>query len=129
MIALLLVVGEHLSRYRDVPLTSKMMRNVYIKVNNYICFTLSCELVGWPTIAKYQALEIFYRAHAGDVGGVVGEGEIVSWGVVQTKGEVHKPELTNKKFLHSDYLTSLSSYLKPTFLIGKFALRTNEREK
>ena len=37
-------------------------------------FRLSCELVEWLTIAKYQALEIFYRAHAGAVERMVGEG-------------------------------------------------------
>ena len=65
------------------------------------------------TIAKSQALEIVYRAHAGDVEGAVGEGESVSWGGARTKVEVHKRKLTNKMFLHSDFLTSLSSSLTP----------------
>ena len=64
-------------------------------------FRLSCELVGgltilgFPvnlsaTIAKYQALEIVYRAHAGAAEGAVDEGESVSWGGAWKKGEVHK---------------------------------------
>ena len=67
------------------------------------------------TIAKYQALEIVYSAHAGAVEGAVGEGESVSRGGAQTKGEVHKHELSNKMFLYSDLLTSLSSSLTPLF--------------
>ena len=39
-----------------------------------------------------------------------------SWGGAQTKGEVHKREFTNKMFLHSDFLTSLTSSLTPLFL-------------
>ena len=53
-------------------------------------FRLSCELVGWLTISKYQGLEIFYCSHVGAVKGVVGEGKSVSWGGALTKGEVHK---------------------------------------
>ena len=67
------------------------------------------------TIAKSQALEIVYRAHAGAVEGAVGEGRSVSWGGARTKGEVHKHEITNKMFLHSIFLTSLSSSLTPLF--------------
>ena len=63
-----------------------MVRNVNVNINSDLRFTLSCELVGWPTIAKYQALEIVYRAHARDVEGVVGEVKIVSWGDAQNKG-------------------------------------------
>ena len=100
--------------------------NVNINVNNDLCFTLSCELVQWPTIFKSQALGIFYRAHARAVEGVVGEGKSFSWGGAQTKGEVHKCKLTNKIFLHSDLLTSLSSSRTPLFYtIIKLALRTN----
>ena len=78
-------------------------------------------------IAKSQELKIVYRIHAGAVEGVVGEGESVSWGGARTKGEVHKRELTNKMFLHSDLLTSLSSSLTPLFFtIRKLALQTNE---
>ena len=61
-------------------------------------------------------LEIVYRAHAGAFEGVVGEGKSVSWGVAQTKGEVHKRKLANKMLLHSDLLTSLFSSLTPLFL-------------
>ena len=53
-------------------------------------FRLSCELVGWLTIAKSQALEIFFRSHTGAVKGVVGESKSVNWGVSWTKGEMHK---------------------------------------
>ena len=60
------------------------------------------------------------------VEGVVREVKSVSWGGAQTKGEVHKRELTKNMFLHSDLLTSLSSSLKPLFFtIIKLALRTN----
>ena len=69
-------------------------------------FRLSCELVGWLTIFKYQALEIAYYAHAGVIKGVVGEGKSVSWGSARTKGEVHKRELAKNMFLHSDFLTT-----------------------
>ena len=44
-----------------------------------------------------------YRTDAGAVEGAVGEGESVSLGVEQTKGEAHKREFTNKMFLHSDF--------------------------
>ena len=55
------------------------------------------------------------------------KGESVSWGGARTKGEVHKRKLTNKMFLHSDLLTSLSSSLTPLFFaIRKLVLRTNE---
>ena len=48
----------------------------------------------------------------------------LSWGGAQTKGEVHKRELT---LLHSDLLISLSSSLTPLFFtIKKLAMRTNE---
>ena len=107
-----------------------MVSNVNLNLINDLCFTLSCELVGWPTISKYQALEIFYHAHAGAVEGVVGEGESVSLRGAWTKGEVHKRELTKHMFLHSDLLTSLSSSLTPLFfMINKLALRTNEIKK
>ena len=104
-----------------------MVHNVNVNVNNDLCFTLSCELVGWPTIVKSQALEIVYRAHAGAVEGVVGEGKIVSWVGTITKGEVQKSELTNNMFLHSDVLTSLSYSMTPMFfMIKKLELLTNE---
>ena len=68
-------------------------------------------------------LEIFYRAHARGVEGVLGEGGSVSWGGAGTKGEVHKHEITKNMFLHSDLLTSLSSSLTQIFfIIRKLAL-------
>ena len=96
-------------------------------------------ILGFPvnlsaTIAKYQSLEIVYRAHAGAVEGSVGEGAVgegksFSWGGAKNKGEVHKRELTNNMFLHSDLLTSLSSSLTPLFFtIKKLALRTCWRD-
>ena len=61
------------------------------------------------------------------VEGVVGEVKSVSWGGSQTKGEVHKRKLTNKMFLHSDLLISLTSSLTQLFfMIRKLALQTNE---
>ena len=66
--------------------------------------------------AEYQAFEIVYYAHAGDVEGVVGEVKSVSWVVAWTKGEVHKRELTKNMLLHSDLFTSLTSSLTPLFL-------------
>ena len=45
-IASLLVAGEHLSRYRAVPLTSYMVRKVNVNINVDLCFKLSFELVG-----------------------------------------------------------------------------------
>ena len=61
------------------------------------------------------------------VEGVVCEVKSVSWGGARTKDEVHKRELTNKMFLRSDLLTSLTSSLTPMFLqIRKLALQTNE---
>ena len=57
---------------------------------------------------------------------MVGEEKSVSWGGAQTKGEVHKRELTKNMFLHSDLLTSLSSSLTELcFMIRKIALRGN----
>ena len=68
------------------------------------CFRLSCELVGWLTIAKSQALEIVYRAYVAAVEGVACEGESVSWGGARTKGEGREYELTKRMLLHSDLL-------------------------
>ena len=128
MIELLSVSGEHLSRYWVLSFTLYMVLNINVNVNNDLCFTLSCELVGWPTIAKSQVLEIVYHAHSGSVEGVVGEGESVGWGGSLTKGEVHKRKLTNKIFFHSDFLTSLSSFLTPLFFtIIKLVLRLTNK--
>ena len=68
------------------------------------------------SIDKSQALEIVYSAHARSFEGVASEGKSVSWGGAQTKYEVHKNKLTNKMFLQSDLLTSLTSSLTPQFL-------------
>ena len=104
-----------------------MEHNVNVNVNNDLCFTLSCELFGWLTIAKSQALEIFYHAHAVPVEGMVGEGESVSWGGAKTKGQVHKHELTKNMFFSDYLLTSMSSSLTQLFFtIRKLVLRTNE---
>ena len=104
-----------------------MVRNLNLNLNTDFCFTLSCELFRWPTIAKSQVLEIVYRAHDGAVEGVVVEVKSVSWGGAWTKVKVHKWEITNKMFLHSALLTSLTSSLTPLFFtIRKLALRTNE---
>ena len=62
-----------------------MVRNLNVNLNNDLSFTLSYELVGWPTIAKYQALEIVYLVHYRAVQRVVGEGKSVSLGGAQTK--------------------------------------------
>ena len=82
-----------------------MVQHLNVNVNNDFCFTISCDLLGWPTIAKSQALEIVYRAHAGAVEGVVVEGGIDIWGGEKTKGEVQKCEITNKIILLSYLLT------------------------
>ena len=61
------------------------------------------------------------------VEGVLGEVESISWGGAQTKGEVHKRELTKNMFLHSDLLTLLtSSQTSLFFTIRKVTLQTNE---
>ena len=78
MIASFSVAGQHLLIYPAVLLISEMVHNINVNVNLDLGFTLSCELVGrltilsFPvnlsaTISKSQALQIFYRAHAGDV--------------------------------------------------------------
>ena len=51
-----------------------MLRNVNVNLNNDLCFKLSCELVGWPTIAKSEVLDIFYHTYAGAIEGMLGEG-------------------------------------------------------
>ena len=61
------------------------------------------------------------------VEGVVCEVKSVSWGGARTKGVVHKRKLTQNMFLHSDLLTSLTSFLKPLFFTNrKLALQTND---
>ena len=89
-------------------------------------FRISCELVGWLTISKYQALEIVYCAHDGAVEGVVGERKSVSWGGARTKGDVHKHKITKNMFFHSDLMTSLSySLTQLYFNIRKIVLQGN----
>ena len=59
-IAPLLVACEQLLRYRALPLTSYMVRNVNVNVNIDLCFTLSCELVErLPNIKRWK----FSTAH------------------------------------------------------------------
>ena len=65
---------------------------------------------------QISSVENCLRRTCRGVEGVVGEVKSASWGGAQTKGEVHKRELTNKMFLHSDLLTSLTSSLTPLFL-------------
>ena len=90
-------------------------------------FRISCELFRWLTIAKSQALEIVYRAHAGAIEGVVAEGKSVSCVGAQTKGELQKRELTKNMFLQYDLLTLLSSSLTQLyFTIKKLVLQGNE---
>ena len=72
-------------------------------------------------------MEIFYRAHAGAVEGVLGEGKSVSWVGARNKGEVHKRKLTNNMFLQNDFLTSLSPSLTPLFFtLRKIVLQNND---
>ena len=53
-IASLLVAVQRLSRYRYVSLTLYMVRNGNVNVNDDLCFTLSCELVGrLPNIKQW----------------------------------------------------------------------------
>ena len=65
---------------------------------------------------QISSVENFLLRICRGIEGVVGEVKSVSWGGARTKGEVQKRELTNKKFLHSDLLTSLTSSLTPLFL-------------
>ena len=106
IIASLSVAGEHIYRYIAVPLTSYMVFNVNVNVNVDLCFTISCELVGWPTIAQSQALEIVYHTYTGAVEGVVIEEESASCRGAQTKCGLQKRELTNKLVFHSDFSSS-----------------------
>ena len=100
--------------------------NVNVNVSVDLCFRISCELVGWLTIGKSQALEIVYCSHDGNVKGVVGEGGSVSWGGARTKGELNKRKLTKNMLLYSDLLTSLIySLTQLCFTIVKLVLRGN----
>ena len=118
---------SHLHLHSVLPYLLSYPSSSHRRLCRYCCsFRLYCELVGWLTIVKYQALEIIYRANAGEVERVVGEGKIVSCRGARTKVEVHKRKLTKNMFLHSDFLTSLSSSLtKMYFTIRKLVLRDN----
>ena len=78
--------------------------NVNVKVD--YCFTLSCELVRrLPNLKRWKLSTAHMPARiCRGLEGVVGEVKSVSWGGALTKSEVHKRELTNKMFLHSDFL-------------------------
>ena len=65
---------------------------------------------------KISSVENCLPRRCRGVEGVVGEVKSVSWGGARTKGEVHKRELTNKMFMQSDLLTSLTSSLTQLFL-------------
>ena len=79
-----------------------------------------------PNIKRWE----FSTAHMPGVEGMVGEGESFSWGGARTNGDVHKRKLNNEMFLHSDFLTSLSSSLTPLFLtIIKLVLQTNDMKR
>ena len=71
--------------------------------------------VNLPGDCQISSVEnLLLRIYQG-IEGVVVEVKSVSWGGARTKGELHKRELTNNMFLHSDLLTSLTSSLKPFF--------------
>ena len=83
------------------------------------------NLLGDCKISSVRVRNCIPRTCRG-VEGVVGEVKSVSWGGARTKGEVHNRELTKSMFLHSDFLTSLTSSLTQLFFtIKKLALRTN----
>ena len=76
---------------------------------------------------KISSIQNCIQRTCRSVEGVVGEVKSVSWGGAQTKGEVHKCELTKNMFSHSDLLTSLTSSLTPLFFtIRKLEFRTND---
>ena len=105
--------------------------------------TTSSERIIEDVDLAFKALEIVYRANGDAVEGIadrnghrrkeVGEGESVSWGGAQTKGEGRKFELTKQMFFHSDLLQlclkknriSLSSSLTPMFFTIKKTRVTN----
>ena len=85
-------------------------------------FRFSCDLVGWLTIAKSQALEIVHRSRDAAVEGVVGDGKIVRWRGVQSKGEGCYYDIDKKTFLRS-YILKLC--LKQKRNINEFFLDTS----
>ena len=63
-ISLLLVSGERLSRYQAMPLTSYMVHNVNVNINNDLCFTLSCEIVGrLPNLKRWKVSTAHMPGH------------------------------------------------------------------
>ena len=89
-----------------------MVRNVNVDVKVDFFFNIPVNLSGDCQISSVgNCLPRICRG----VEGVVGEVKSVSWGGARTKGEVHKREITNKMFLHSDFLTSLTYSLIPLF--------------
>ena len=98
-----------------------MVRNV--NVNVYLCFRISCELVGWLNILGFPVnflgdwlLPNIKRWTLYSVQ-VVSEGGSFSWGGVRTKGEVREFEITKMMFLHSDLLKLC---LKKKYNIAEF---------
>ena len=86
-----------------------------------------CFPVNFSGNCKISSVRNYIPRTCRGIEGVVGEVKSISWGGAQTKGEVHKRELTKNMFLHSDLLTSLTSSLTPLFFtIKKLALRTND---
>ena len=79
-----------------------MVGSVNVNVN------VSLKLLGYCQISSVGN---FLPRTCQGVERMVGEVEIFSLVGAQTKGEVHKLELTKTMFLHSDFLTSLTSSL------------------
>ena len=75
-----------------------------------------CFPVNLSGDCKISSVQICIPRKCRGVERVVGEVKGVSWGGAQTKGEVHKRELTKNMFLHSDLFTSLTSSLTSLFL-------------
>ena len=109
------VAGQHLSIYRAVTLTSPIGAQCKCKCKR-LFFVLLFPVNSSGDCQISSVGNFLPRIYAGGVEGLVDEVKSFSWGGAQTKGEVHKRELTNKMFLGSDLLTSLTSYLTPLFL-------------
>ena len=81
-----------------------------INVNIDLCFSLSCELVGWLIILGFPVNLSGYwilpnlKPWKFSTTQVVGEVESVGWGGAYTKGEVREWKITKNMFLHSDLL-------------------------
>ena len=85
-----------------------MVRNVNVNID--LCFRFSYELVGWLTILGFPVnlsgdwpLTNLKRWKL-SAAQVLGEGESVSWGGAQTKGEGRECELTKNMLFHVDLL-------------------------